>query len=430
MSSVWRKNSSFPSFKSLSRDIETDVLVIGGGLCGVLCAHYLTKMGVNCVLLEANEICGGVTNYTTAKITAQHGAVYSRLIKYFGQDRARLYYNAHTDATEEYGELCRDIDCDFRRTPSYLYSTGNPSELEAEFSALKMLGIPVSRKESEELPFKTSYSLRFDNQAVFNPLKLTARLVGGLEIYERSRVLGIVGTTAYTSDHSVRAKRIIVATHFPFINSHGFYYLKMYQERSYVLALTGAPKLSGMYLGIGESGISLRSAGDVLLVGGGAHRTGKGGCGWHICEEFKKKFYPDAEVYTRFATQDCMSLDAMAYIGKYSALSDGLYVATGFNKWGMTSSMVAARLLSDLIIGKSNVYAELFTPSRSILRRGLLTNTKEAISGWLSFGKPRCSHLGCALNYNRYENSWDCSCHGSRFNEDGELLDNPANTDL
>ena len=185
-----------------------------------------------------------------------------------------------------------------------------------------------------------------------------------------------------------------------------------------------------MYVDEAQKGMSFRNYGGQMLVGGGDHRTGKQGGGWRELREFVGRYYPKAVETAHWAAQDCMSLDGVPYIGPYSASTDHLYVASGFNKWGMTSSMVAARILSDLVQEKENPYGDVFSPSRTILRPQLVVNGLEAAAGLLTPTARRCPHLGCALKWNPQEHSWDCPCHGSRFTEDGALIDNPATGDL
>ena len=165
---------------------------------------------------------------------------------------------------------------------------------------------------------------------------------------------------AVTAHGVVSADKIIVATHFPFLNKHGSYFLKLYQHRSYVLALKNGPDIKGMYLDENEKGLSFRNAEGFLLVGGGSHRTGKKGDDWQELEALAQRCYPDAPIAYRWATQDCMSLDGIPYIGRYSAKTPNLYVATGFNKWGMTSAMAAASLLTDLVLDRDNPYIDLY----------------------------------------------------------------------
>ncbi len=208
------------------------------------------------------------------------------------------------------------------------------------------------------------------------------------------------------------------------------YFLKLYQHRSYVIGLKGAPKMDGIYVDEDKKGFSFRTAGDLLLLGGGSHRTGRKGGSYTELRRAAALFYPEATETVHWATQDCMSLDSLPYIGPYSKRTDGIYVATGFHKWGMTSAMVAAILLKDFVIERKNEDAKLFSPSRSMLSGQLFLNLAEAAAGMLSFSKKRCPHLGCALKWNEQEHSWDCPCHGSRFCEDGSLLNNPSNSDL
>ena len=214
------------------------------------------------------------------------------------------------------------------------------------------------------------------------------------------------------------------------LNRHGLYFLKLYQHRSYVLALKDAADVRGMYVDTADEGMSFRNAEGLLLVGGGGHRTGRKGGGWRELRDFARAHYPQAGIVCQWAAQDCMSLDGAPYIGQYSRKADGLYVLTGFNKWGMTGAMAGAMLLRDMILGHAPDWAAAFSPSRSVLHPQLWSNAAEVVVNLLTPTAPRCPHMGCALKYNPQEHSWDCPCHGSRFTEDGRLIDNPAAGDL
>ena len=430
MDSIWNIDVKMPQFPQLDTDLRTDVLVIGGGLAGLLCAWNLTQAGVDCALIEQNRIMGGVSGRTTAKLTSQHGLIYAKLLKKFGADGARLYWQANRDAVETLCALAEKADCDFTREDHYLYSTGGLQKLEAEMSAYAQLGIPAHWETSLPLPFPVTGALCFPDQAQFHPLKLAAHIAKGLQIYENTKALSFIGNRVQTSKGVVTAEKIIVATHFPLLNKHGSYFLKLYQQRSYVIALENAPQVNGMYLDCAQNGLSIRKAGQWLLLGGGGHRTGKQGLGWQLPEAAAKTFYPQANIVARWATQDCMSLDGMPYIGNYSKATPTLYTATGFQKWGMSSSMMAATILTDLIRGKETPYTSFFSPSRSIVHKQLLCNCLETSVNLLRPTKPRCPHLGCALHWNQAEHSWDCSCHGSRFDENGRVLNNPATDDM
>ena len=430
MDSIWEENVQIPKFLPLEGDLETDVLIIGGGLAGVLCAWNLRREGVDCALIEQNRIMGGVSGRTTAKLTAQHGLIYEKLLKTAGREKARLYWQANRDAVEKLSALAEKADCDFSRQNSYLYATEETEALEREMAACEQLGIPARWESSLPLPFPVAGAIGFAHQAQFHPRKLAAFLAKDLQVYENTKALAFLGRRVQTPKGTVTAKKIIVATHFPLLNKHGAYFLKLYQQRSYVIALENPPSAEGMYLDCAQGGLSIRSAGNWLLLGGGGHRTGKQGLGWKLPESAAEKYYPQAKIAARWATQDCMSLDGIPYIGPYSKATPDLYVATGFQKWGMSSSMAAAMVLTDQIQGRENPYEELFSPSRSILHRQLLYNAVESTVNLLRPARPRCPHLGCALQWNKAEHSWDCPCHGSRFDRNGKLLNNPAADDL
>lgn len=426
MDSVWTQTVQLPRFETLKQPIRTDVLIIGGGICGLLCAYRLSRAGIRSVLVEQNRLLDGNSKNTTAKITAQHGLIYHRLLRRFGFDTTRLYLNANLEALEQYRRLCREIDCDFEEQSSFVYSLHDRKIIEQELAALRAIGFSAHSTTNLPLPFPVAGAIEFPGQAQFHPLKFSSAICKDLQIYEHTKVVDIKEGQAITENAVISADKIVVATHFPFRNLHGAYFLKLYQHRSYVLALKNAPPLHGMYVDEAEGGLSFRPYGDLLLLGGAGHRTGKRGGAWRELESVAQKYYPQAQISARWAAQDCMTLDSVPYIGLYSDRTPNLYVASGFNKWGMTSSMVAATLLCDLIQGKENPCQAVFSPSRRILRPQLAVNLAEsALHFFTPFG-PRCPHMGCKLKYNAEEQSWDCPCHGSRFTKEGRLIDNPA----
>lgn len=437
MESVWTATVKREIYDELKDDIKTDVLVIGGGIAGILSAYMLTQAGVECVLVEADRICRGITKNTTAKITSQHGLIYDKLAREFDIDTARMYLEANEKAIDEYRKLCSHIECSFEEKPAFVYTMDKPHAIEKELKTLQKIGFNAKYEEELPIPLLIECGIRFANQAQFNPLKFLFALSKKIRVFEKTKVVelkkesvnGSSVLTAVTNNGKISAKKIIVATHFPFINKHGVYFLKMYQHRSYVIAVKNVPRVKGMYVDENDKGMSFRDYEDLVLIGGGSHRTGKKGGNWAEIETFAARRYPKSEEMYRWATQDCMTLDGMPYIGLYSENTPDMYVTTGFNKWGMTSAMAGAMILRDMITGKQNDYAEIFSPSRTIIRPQLLVNAFESTAGLLTPTVPRCPHLGCALKYNKDERSWDCSCHGSRFTEEGQLIDNPATGD-
>lgn len=430
MESIWQKTYVLPGFPSLQQDISTDILIVGGGLAGLLCAYRLDEQGADYCVIEADRICGGVSANTTAKITSQHGMVYHRLLSLFGADIAFDYYRANENAIACYRTLSKKIDCDFMEEENAVWNSEKPGEVLLEQNALEQLGIPHSYLESVPLNVPCHGAICFEKQARIHPLKFAAGISQGLHIFEHTPVLEIRKNSVWTGKHTIHANRIVVATHYPVLKWRGLFFLKQYQSRSYALALENAGKIQGMYLDEAKSGLSFRMQGEYLILVGGGHRTGKKGGGWDALEEYAKTHLPNAPVAARWATQDCMTLDGMPYIGRLTRQTDTLFVCTGFNKWGMTSAMAGALLLEKMLGGEESPWERLYDPSRSIFRKQLIVNGVEAMANLLRPTAPRCTHMGCALHWNKQERSWDCACHGSRFDEKGRLLDNPSQEDL
>ncbi|MBQ2326970.1 MAG: FAD-dependent oxidoreductase, partial [Clostridia bacterium] len=260
--------------------------------------------------------------------------------------------------------------------------------------------------------------------------RLIKHISKNLMIFENTPVISWDGAHFHTPKGKIKAKTAIIATHFPFLNKHGGYFLKMYQHRSYVTVLDGAQIIRDMYVDGSGNGLSFRPSGSKLLLGGGGHRTGKDSSSFHELDRFSGIHYPNAVKTAQWSVQDCMTLDGIPYIGQYSKATPNIYVAAGFNKWGITSSMVSANVLTGIICGEQPDYAEVFSPSRSMLHPQLFTNSFEAALNFLRLTGPRCPHMGCSLRWNRHEHSWDCPCHGSRFDHKGKLLDGPATDDV
>ena len=254
MRSLWSDTVNFPTFESLTQDIKTDVLIIGGGITGILCAYMLEQADVDYALVEAKEICSGVTANTTAKITSQHGMIYHKMLNRFGEEKTRMYLNANEAALQQYRELCQHIDCGFETKDNFVYTLANMQKLDQEMEAFYKIGFPAKHAGNLPLPFPTAGAVKFENQAQFHPLNFLTKITTGLQIFEHTKVQELrfekaqQKTVATTPHGTVTADKVIVATHFPFLNKHGMYFLKMYQHRSYVLALENAPYVDGMYV--------------------------------------------------------------------------------------------------------------------------------------------------------------------------------------
>lgn len=422
---LWYNDLTPPEFPTLNGDRDTDVLIIGGGMAGILCALRLREAGIDHILLEAKRIGSGITKGTTAVLTAQHDTLYYDMIKSFGRQRSRQYLYANLKAVDRFRALSARFPCDFEDKPSVMYTTGDPDRLRREAKAVRSLGFDAEFTTDVPLPFPVTGAVSYPGMAQFHPLKFLYSVSRGLNIYENTFVRKIKGRTAITDHGNIRAKKIIIASHFPFINRHGLYFMKLYQQRSYIIALEGAPDLGCTVDNADEDGVYMRNYKDLLIIGAGTHRTGKRG-GFETVRRFAKQYFPGAKERFAWANQDCVSLDGVPYIGRYSPGMPDVYVASGFNLWGMTTSMIAAGILCDMVQGKKNDYADVFPPDRSILHGQLFCNAGETVLDLATPTVKRCPHMGCALKWNPAEGSWDCPCHGSRFDADGRLKEGPA----
>ncbi|MDM0937223.1 FAD-dependent oxidoreductase [Clostridium perfringens] len=476
MKSVWSESCKFRKREALNKDIKTDVLVIGAGIAGILTAYMLKQKGRDVVLIDAAEIASGNTKNTTAKITSQHDLIYSKLITEFGEEKARQYAKANELAIKKYKEIIEDkrIECDFEEKSAYVYSLNEVDVLKEEAKVAKNLGIDAEFVQEVNLPFKIKGAVKFNNQAQFNPLKFLKGISNELVIYENTRALEIKENLVVTSGGNITANNIVVDTHYPIMNAPGYYFMKMHQERSYVLALENTSEIDGMYIDLNKEGYSFRTYNNLLLLGGISHRTGENeeGGSYDELRKVAKKLYPKAKEKYYWSAQDCMTIDGIPYIGRYSSETPNIYVATGFNKWGMTSSMASAMIISDTILEKENDFSEIFSPRRfdlslsiNNIANDLIETAKNFIAqkvyipsseiehiknghggiieyngekvgvyknkeGKEFFVSTKCTHLGCQLSWNADELTWDCPCHGSRFDYKGRLIGSPATKDL
>jgi glycine/D-amino acid oxidase-like deaminating enzyme/nitrite reductase/ring-hydroxylating ferredoxin subunit len=477
-----------PALPRLEDHVRADVVVIGGGIAGITTALLLKEAGVRVVLLEAGRLARGVSGYTTAKVSSQHGLIYARLSSRFGADAARTYGSANQAALEWIARRVREqaIDCDFRRRPSYAYVSegGDRSQAEDEAAAAAAAGLPATLTDAAPLPYATGAAVRFDDQAEFHARKYLLALADalhgdGCEVFERSHAVEVDDDercVVKTPGGRVTADHVVVATHYPFLD-RSLAFARVHPQRSYALAcrIAGAPP-EGMFISADSPTRSVRAVpldGDeLLLVGGEGHRTGSGGDTeerYARLERFAQEHWDVESVEYRWSAQDNTTVDGVPYVGRLTPRSSQVLMATGFAKWGMTGGTAAAMLLSDLVLGRDNGWAGLFDPNRIELRAGaprfveenarvglrfvgdriakrgtrpieslapgegdIVRHAGEKVAGHrrddgtLVAVSPSCSHLGCQVTWNRAERSWDCPCHGSRFAPEGDVLQGPA----
>lgn len=478
MESVWNSEVNFKKRENLKDNIECDIAIIGAGMAGLLTAYMLNKAGKEVVVIDAKSTGSGVTKNTTAKITCQHDLIYDKLIKEFGEEGARQYAKANELAIKKYAQIINEenIDCDFEHKDAYVYSLDDTKAIEDEYNAAKKLGIDAELVDEVNLPFKVKGALKFTNQAQFNPLKFLRPISEKLTIYENTTAKDITeeNIVVTNEDIKIKANKIIVATHYPFLNTPGYYFMRIHQERSYVIALENAADVNGMYKDDGKNGYSFRNYKNLLIFGGSPQRTGENeeGGAYEKLRKAAKELFPNSIEKYHWSAQDCMTLDNIPYIGYYSSKTPDIYVETGFKKWGMTSSMAAAMIISDMILENENDFSEIFSPRRfdmSVSMKNaandLIITAKNFIAqkidipeehvehikrgqaaiveykgkkagvykdndGNLFAVSTKCAHLGCELHWNADELTWDCPCHGSRYDYKGNWIESPTNKSL
>jgi glycine/D-amino acid oxidase-like deaminating enzyme/nitrite reductase/ring-hydroxylating ferredoxin subunit len=490
--SLWVSTAEGPAFPELEDDLAVEILVVGGGITGLSVAQLLVEEALDVAVIDAGRVGRGVTAGTTAKISSLHGLTYAKLESSFGAEGARIYGEAneaglrHITATAD----ALGIECDLRRRPNYTYtdSADDLGEIEDEVEAALRAGLPASYIDDVPLPFDVAGAVRFDYQAEFHPLEYLDGLAEWLRergclIFEHTVATGVTDgapATVETKRATVRADHVVVATHFPFLD-RGLFFARVHPERSYAVAGPArGPVPEGMFLSAGRPTRSIRfhpgAAGELVLVGGEGHKVGQGGSTadrYAALEEFARQQFGMASIEYRWSTQDNMPVDGVPYIGALTPLSKRLYVATGFKKWGLAHAGAAAMMLRDELFGRDNPWTSLYDATRlgplsslspfikanlnvafhffadRVTRRSLapaaglapgdgrvLARRERQVAmsresdGTLRAVSARCTHLGCIVNWNGAERSWDCPCHGSRFAPDGKVLQGPATRPL
>ena len=459
MNSYWNEFEKERKYPKLTQDITADVAIIGGGLTGIQTAYYLQNRGYKVVVLEKDKICFGTSGGSTGKITSQHGLLYKYLEDSNGINFAKKYYEANEEAKENISKIIEKekIECDFERKNAYVFTEIEDEvlKIKEEIETSKKLGANAEFVTEIDLPIDILGAVKFENQAEFDPVKYCYGLSkiiikNGGEIYENSKVIETVeddgNYNIMTKEGIVKAKYMVITTRYPIIRFPGYYFIKMYQSTSYAILVDTHTdlNLNGYYINEETPKLSFRSvkSGDknLLLAVGYDYKTGTEIIGnpFEYLYARVKRMYPDAEVIKSWTAEDCISLDKIPYIGDFSDIMENAYVATGFNKWGITASNIAAKIIVDKIIGKTNPYEDIFESSRL----GIIKNKDEVMNMLKEAGEgiiierikgkptPTCTHLGCKLSWNPLEEIWECSCHGSKFTKRGFVIEGPAIKDL
>lgn len=496
--SYWIDSTPETNFPTLSKDLIVDVAIVGGGIAGLTTAMLLKKAGKTVAVIDARKIAEGVSGHTTAKVTSLHQLIYADLLQNLGIDKARIYAESNQAALERVANFVTEenIDCDFSRRSAYTFaqSAHGLIKIQEEVTAALELGLPANFVQETPLPFPVTGAVRFDNQAQFHPRKYLLHLAqciqgDGSHVFEDTRVSNVESAKTYCqvmTDRSViTAQEVVITTHLPILDS-GLFFAKTYPQRSYIVGARIDPDRApeGMFIGSGEEYFSIRTTPDrdspdenavLLLVGGGGHKVGEvtnTEGQYQKVEDFARSHFGIDTFDYRWSTQDMVSFDKLPYIGNLTPATPNIYVATGFSLWGMTNGTLSGMLLSEMILGITNPWADLYDATRitpfvtsegikqtisvgmhwvgdrfkglgmselAQVEKGegqLVTIDGEKIAayrdeqGAIHTVSAVCPHLGCILAWNNAEKSWDCPCHGSRFGCDGGLLHGPAVTDL
>ena len=488
--SVWLATAPGTTYGSLDDDATTETVVVGGGIAGLTTATLLAEAGRDVVLLERDRIGGGVTGHSTAKVTSQHALQYASLERRHDRETARRYGQANQRAVEFVADRVEegDVDCGLERRPAYTVtdSTDEVHTVRREVRAAQRAGLPATFVEDVEFDDAVA-GVRFADQLQFDPQRYLLALAeafvdAGGRLYEETRVTDVDGGApcrVATESGTVTADDVVVATHFPMLDRAG-YFARQYPKRSYVLAVRASdPPTGGMYYRPGETYLSARTAdidGETLtLVGGQNHKTGQGGRvvdRYRRLAETAREQFDVEEVVYRWSTQDYVSVDSVPYVGRLGAFASNVYAATGFGGWGMSNGTAAGLLLAGAITGRPQEWAPAFDPLRATVRAsarefaGENANVARRFTGdWVEglaatddrLGRDEatvrrrgtdvvgvyrdedgdehvvdavCPHMGCLVRWNDGERTWDCPCHGSRFEVDGRVIDGPASEDL
>lgn len=488
--SVWAASAALPQFSPMQENVQVDVCIVGAGISGLTTAYLLARAGRRVAVLDDGPVGSGMTQMTTAHITNQLDDRYFELEKVRGREAARLAADSHSAAIDRIETIVRQesIDCDFTRLDGYLFvAEGDTREtLERELEAAHRAGLGAVEllERAPYASFDTGPCLRFPNQGEFHPLKYLARLAQAI-VHDGGRIFtgshaddieGGVPALVHVGKHVLTADAVVVATNAP-VNDRVAIHTKQAPYMTYVIGaripLGSVPRV--LAWDTGDPYHYIRTYQDLLIVGGEDHKTGQADDTperYARLEAWARVRFPQmSEVELAWSGQVMETYDYLAFIGRNPMDHENVYVVTGDSGMGITHGTIAGMLLSDLILGRPNPWEALYDPSRVTLRAAgdfARENSNVALqyTDWLTAGdvgsvdeiapgsgalvrqgleklavyrddegqlhacEAKCPHLGCLVHWNPAETTWDCPCHGSRFDRYGKVINGPANRDL
>jgi glycine/D-amino acid oxidase-like deaminating enzyme/nitrite reductase/ring-hydroxylating ferredoxin subunit len=491
--SLWLDTLAGPSLHDpVFHPVDVDVAVLGAGIVGLSTALMCKREGLRVAVVEAKQVGYGATGHSTVKAAVGHGTRLSSIEKTLGSDAAQVYAAANLAGRERLVQLADElsIPCDLSRGPHYVYTETDQEveRLRADAELAARLGLPATFVEDVPLPVPAVGAVRYDDEVQFQPAAYLAGLAAAVEgdgshVFEQARAVGADGgdpCVVHTEAGDLRAGRVVVATHYPILDRGGLF-TKLGVKREYAVAgvlPAGAP--GGMTLSIGERPRSTRTYRlgneELLITVGEAHETGTDDARedrYEALEEWGRRYFGITDFRYRWSTQDPGSLDGVPYVGRLYPGSSHLFTATGFGAWGMSNGTASAMILTDLLVGRENPWADVFNATRLgslgtvpsfakqqakvatrwikdrvgrtaagspaelgpdeagvFLIDGRRTAAYRDTGGTLHAISAVCTHLRCIVHWNSAERSWDCPCHGSRFSPSGEVLNAPATAPL
>lgn len=491
--SYWYQDVKLPSFKELDQSIKTEVAIIGAGMTGITTAYLLSQKGLKVTVIDAGSVISSTSGHTTAKITIQHGLIYNQLIKNFNLETAKKYFQANKNALEYIKKTIKkhEIMCDFSLEDAYLYTNSQEylEKVKKEAKAYEQIGIEHSVIKELPIPLSIKEGIMIKDQAQFHPVKYLRALIdecikNDVEFYDNTTAIDVEYTdypiVLTKNNHRINCDYLISASHYPFYDGQAFFPTRMYADRSYITAYRYDQEFSGgMYISAESPNRSIRrtvndSGEQFLLIGGESHKVGQGEetiFHYEALQEFAKETFNVNHCLYRWSAQDLVTLDDIPYIGPITEGKENILVATGYRKWGMTTSTVAAQIMADIVTKSENDYKNIFSPARKISNQAIKNFVKynadvakHLIKGKMEYVKSHkdlpkdsaaliringkrsgvyrdpndklhavdttCTHLGCEVNWNDGERTWDCPCHGSRFSYTGEVIEGPAKKPL
>lgn len=474
-SSLWLDGLVQKEYPRLNQDINVDILIIGAGITGISTAYHLKNSKLKICVVDRNKIGRGISSKTTGKLTYLQDLLYTKITKKHSCDTARQYLNAQKEAIKMVNKIVKDnnIDCNLTKQKSFLFATSDVdvNKVKHEAELLKYMGVKI-KKEKLPINIANYYAVSVDDTYYFHPLKYINALANicvqkNVLMYENTRIVNVNKKDSIyecsTINNKIFAKKVVFACHYPFFVFPFIFPLKGNLERSYISAslVKNNQEISG--INVASESKSFRYHQDkqnYFIYLNGSHNLA---CKYNtsanfaeLIDDLNKLNLTPKYIWSNI---DIVTNDYLPYIGR---LDENLFIGTGYNTWGMTNGSIAGKILSDLVLNKENKYQKLFNPKRDAssicsVTKDIFSSAKPFIENKVIKNKSfysdrviftkrkgvnvaiykdendkehivynKCPHLKCSLIFNEVEKTWDCPCHASRFDIDGNVIEGPS----